>query len=82
MTRRTVSLFSFSVALPASFLPVLSFGGEGVDANGFLVHTVTSPYQSGETQIRVLLPDERPPGKRFPVLYVLPVEAGNGGSET
>ncbi|QDU45134.1 Putative esterase [Symmachiella dynata] len=42
------------------------------------LHTVTSPYQAGETQIRVLLPRERKPEEKLKVLYVLPVEAGNG----
>ena len=48
------------------------------DANGFLVHSIASPYQSGETKIKVLLPDDMEPGKRYPVLYVLPVEPGEG----
>ena len=47
------------------------------DDNGFLVHDVQSPYQAGVTHIRVLLPDKVEPGKRYPVVYVLPVEAGN-----
>jgi S-formylglutathione hydrolase FrmB len=46
------------------------------DNNGFLVHEVQSPYQAGKTQIRVLLPDKLKEGKRYPVIYVLPVEAG------
>ncbi|SFI09267.1 alpha/beta hydrolase-fold protein [Planctomicrobium piriforme] len=46
------------------------------DGNGFLVHDVRSPYESGVTQIRVLLPDEIKPGQKYPVVYVLPVEAG------
>lgn len=48
------------------------------DANGFLVHAVASPYQSGTTEIRILLPDRPQEGKNRAVLYVLPVEAGNG----
>lgn len=46
--------------------------------DGVLTHEVRCPYQSGATQIRVLLPQRRRPGERFPVLYVLPVEAGRG----
>jgi S-formylglutathione hydrolase FrmB len=46
------------------------------DANGFLIHEVRSPYQSGTTQIRILLPDKLEKGRRYPVIYVLPVEAG------
>lgn len=46
------------------------------DAEGFLVHEVRSPLQAGPTQIRVLLPDRLEPGKRYRVIYLLPVEAG------
>ncbi len=45
---------------------------------GFLCHRVESTLQSGPTSIRVLLPDQTEPGRRLPVLYVLPVEAGDG----
>lgn len=46
------------------------------DENGVLVHAVRSPYQAKATQIRVLLPVKRDAGKQYPVVYVLPVEAG------
>lgn len=46
-------------------------------ADGVLVHQVTSPYQSDGTRIRVLLPRRLEKGKRYPVVYVLPVEAGD-----
>lgn len=46
------------------------------DDNGFLVHDVRSPYQAKATQIRLLLPDKLEKGKKYPVVYVLPVEAG------
>jgi len=46
------------------------------DDAGVLVHEVRSPFQSGVTQIRVLLPDKLESGKRYPVIYLLPVEAG------
>jgi len=48
------------------------------DADGFLVHRVRSPYQSGPTRVKVLLPDQLDDGERYRVLYVLPVEAGDG----
>jgi len=48
-----------------------------MDDHGFLVHEVRSPYQAGTTHIRVLLSDKVEKGKRYPVVYVLPVEAGN-----
>jgi hypothetical protein len=45
---------------------------------GWLTHSVKSPYQRGETEIKVLLPEGGAPEKQR-VLYVLPVEADNGG---
>lgn len=46
------------------------------DDDGFLVHEVRSPYQAKTTRIRVLRPDKIEKGKKYPVVYVLPVEAG------
>ncbi|HET6574085.1 MAG TPA: alpha/beta hydrolase-fold protein [Fimbriiglobus sp.] len=46
------------------------------DDNGFLVHEVRSPFQAKTTQIRVLRPEKLEKGKQYPVVYVLPVEAG------
>jgi hypothetical protein len=45
--------------------------------NGWFVHRVTSERQAGPTEVKVLLPDRMEPGRRYPVLYALPVEAGN-----
>ncbi|HVX61953.1 MAG TPA: alpha/beta hydrolase-fold protein, partial [Pirellulales bacterium] len=47
------------------------------DEHGFLIHAVQSPYQAGETQIRILLPDAIDATAKYPVVYVLPVEAKN-----
>ncbi|CAN5566380.1 hypothetical protein BH11PLA2_BH11PLA2_05150 [soil metagenome] len=47
------------------------------DENGFLIHEVSSPYQSKTTRIRVLRPELEQKGKKYPVVYVLPVEAGS-----
>ena len=47
------------------------------DPGGWYVHQVTSPYQQGETEIRILVPEKSPEDERFPVVYVLPVEARN-----
>lgn len=63
--------------LAADAEPITISKGEK-DANGFLVHTVMSPYQAGTTKIRVLLPDGDPGAKRWPTLYLLPVEANDG----
>lgn len=43
---------------------------------GIVVHTVRSPYQEGTTEIRVLLSDQFDEQRRYPVVYVLPVEPG------
>jgi hypothetical protein len=45
--------------------------------NGVLVHSVRSPYQTGTTKIRVLVPDRLDSKERCRTLYVLPVEAGD-----
>lgn len=51
--------------------------GPGVtDAAGIITHSVLSPLQSGPTEIRVLLPIPYDASRRYPVVYVLPVEAG------
>jgi S-formylglutathione hydrolase FrmB len=47
------------------------------DCNGFLVHQVESNLQSGRTNIRVLTPRRLEKGRRYPVVYVLPVEAAS-----
>lgn len=48
------------------------------DDDGCLVHTVSSSYQAGATDIRVLLPNHVEVGRQYPVVYVLPVEPGRG----
>jgi ubiquinone/menaquinone biosynthesis C-methylase UbiE len=45
------------------------------DPKGFLVHETASEFQGGPTEIQVLLPEQLDKGRRYPVLYVLPVEA-------
>lgn len=47
------------------------------DKNGWLVHDVQSPFQAGTTRIRVLLPDHLDLGRKYPAIYLLPVEAGD-----
>jgi S-formylglutathione hydrolase FrmB len=66
------------LAGPARGQPAGKVSAAVKDGNGFLVHTVESAYQGGPTKIRVLLPDRLEKGRRYPVLYVLPVEAGDG----
>lgn len=72
------------LSIPTLFLSALvtandagvTVGPAERDKHGFLVHTVKSPYQAGTTHIRVLLPDKLEKDKRYPVIFVLPVEAG------
>jgi esterase/lipase superfamily enzyme len=45
---------------------------------GVLVHVVNSSLQAGPTEIRVLLPDKLDENRKYPCLYLLPVEAGAG----
>jgi hypothetical protein len=69
--------------------PPARFSGAGHDADGFITYTIASPRQSKPTKLRILLPDaaekstgaDKPVSKNAPsrVLYVLPVEAGEGG---
>jgi hypothetical protein len=45
---------------------------------GIQSYALPSPYQSGPTVVRVILPEPLIAGKRYPVLYVLPVEPEGG----
>jgi enterochelin esterase-like enzyme len=42
-----------------------------------IVHRLASEYQTGTNDLLVLLPDELKSGRRYPVLYLLPVYAGD-----
>lgn len=53
--------------------PVISAAAPAT--NGFVVHAITSEFQSGPTKIYVRAPDKISPATRLPVLYLLPVEA-------
>ena len=46
---------------------------------GTLRWDMQSPYLAGTNAVEVLLPDHRAEGQRFPVIYVLPVNAGTRG---
>jgi len=54
----------------------VTISGAKPDDDGVLVHEVRSPYQAKTTRVRVLRPDKFEKGKKYPVVYVLPVEAG------
>lgn len=46
--------------------------------SAIITHTITSPYQPRPLTISVITPDPIDPTKRYPVLYVLPVEPEGG----
>ena len=70
MTRRRY--YYFLLALISNILAELGLTAT-VDKHGFQTHRLNSPHQSGPTTLRVLLPDEIYPEKKYRVLYVLPV---------
>lgn len=77
----TISLVCGLLVSPASWaLANKDFRGSPgeEDEKGLVVHTVDSEYQSGSVKIRVLLPNDPGKDRRYPVLYILPVEAGDG----
>jgi len=51
-------------------------GTEPARADGRRVHTLTSEFQDGTTQVHVLAPTKLEEGRKYPVIYVLPVEPG------
>lgn len=61
--------------------------GPARSSDGLITYTVTSEYLAKPNAVEVLLPDKVDPAKRYPVLYVLPVNAagqdkwGNGMAE-
>jgi S-formylglutathione hydrolase FrmB len=70
----TTAILSLVLAGSAACAPEVQVSAPRVDAQGFAVHEVRSPYQSGTTRLRVLVPDALAPERRLPVIYVLPVE--------
>jgi hypothetical protein len=73
----TVVLGSLIGALTSNAGSPASVSEARQDEQGFLIHTVLSPFQPGPTAIRVLLPTRRNE-ERLPVVYLLPVEAQDG----
>ena len=58
--------------------PLVKVSKARPNPRGILVHSVQSPYEKGTTEIHVLLPRKATRPSRLRVVYVLPVEAGNG----
>src|SRR4051794_34916871 len=64
----------------ASFL-LIAFGSRALaqttaPAGDAALHMLRSEDQYQENELRVLVPDHLAPGKKYPVLYVLPVYPG------
>jgi hypothetical protein len=55
-----------------------TFGPAEIDADGVRTHRIESPRQSAPTDVRVLLPAPLDATKKYPVVYLLPVEGGRG----
>ena len=47
--------------------------------SGIRSYTVVSEYQKGPNALEVLLPDDYTPSKKYPVVYLLPVNTGTSG---
>ena len=69
-------VLSSMASFPVHSVETFSVSDAVQDESGFRIHTVQSSYQSRETLIRVLLPDIVQKERTYPVIYILPVEAG------
>ncbi len=70
----SVVLLAHPVAVTQPAKPTPAADNATKDANGFFVHQLESPYQSGKLPVRVLVPDRLEKGMKYPVVYILPVE--------
>jgi len=60
--------------IPAPWNPSIQVRGPSTDSDGFTEYQTLSEYQPGWLPVRVLFPAQVEPGRRYPVLYLLPVE--------
>jgi hypothetical protein len=74
--RLTFALVLVAAAFTTAAPPTISEAKR--DSNGALVHTVESEQQDAVTKIKVLVPGRLVKERRYPVVYLLPVEAGEG----
>jgi len=72
MNVRAAILILLAASLAVAEEPVIS---PAVPQDGILVHEVRCEFQQGTTQIKVLLPSTYELDHKYPVVYVLPVEA-------
>lgn len=52
------------------------------EENGIIIHTIRSEFQGGDNELAVLTPAVLEPGRRYPVLFVLPVYPGAKAART
>lgn len=71
-----ITLMAFLLSSVALAEEAVKISAARQGEHGFLVYDVESPFQSETTQIRVLLPEPLDASQRYPVIYLLPVEAG------
>ena len=66
--------FGFTI-ITSRLIGILSVASvtPGQAESAVIEHRIPSPYQAGDTSIRILLPDTMEEGKRYRALYVLPV---------
>jgi S-formylglutathione hydrolase FrmB len=67
----------FLTTLPASMLGEPATPPVRDPQTGVWQFDLTSPRQTGPAKVEVLLPDSPAAGKRYPVLFILPVEPGS-----
>ena len=73
MVRMAIFATGFLMSASSLFPLTAAARSAKIDSHGIQVHQLQSPYQQKETSLRVLLPDELRAGKRYRVLFVLPV---------
>jgi len=65
--------------LPCSAPAETTVSGPERSDDGLATYTVTSEFLAGPNKVEVLPPDKMEEGKRYPVLYILPVNPGVRG---
>lgn len=79
MVHTSLAVFVLTVGCAVVEGSEMHVEGPVTGEDGILTYTVTSPYQRKANAVEVLLPDDVREGKRYPVLYILPVNDGIDG---
>ena len=80
-SRCVLALAAAILAAAGGSCPAVGPAVEGPELTeeGLRAYTVTSEYLKGPNVVEVLLPDRMEPERRYPVLYILPVNEGSRG---